>query len=109
MSQATIYAVVGVVIFLFGVYGVIARVDLLRRVVAANVMAAGVFLFFVASAAPTPLAPPDPVPQAMVLTGIVVSVSATALGLALVRYVRAADGEATLPEDRQRGKDGADQ
>ncbi|QDG53006.1 Na+/H+ antiporter subunit C [Persicimonas caeni] len=100
MTRATIYAVVGIAIFLLGLYAVIARVDLLRRVVAANVMAAGVFLFYVAMAAPTPMAPPDPVPQAMVLTGIVVSVSATALGLALVRYVRAATGEAKLPEDR---------
>ncbi len=100
MSRATIYAVLGVAIFLLGLYSVIVRVDLLRRVVAANVMAAGVFLFYIAMAVPEPVAAPDAVPQAMVLTGIVVAVSATALGLALVRFVHASTGRARLPEDR---------
>jgi multicomponent Na+:H+ antiporter subunit C len=46
-------------------------------------MGTGIFLFLVAAAARNGLENPDPVPHAMVLTGIVVAVSATALGLAL--------------------------
>ena len=42
---------------------------------------------------------PDPVPQAMVLTGIVVAVAATALALALVRRFHALTGRLELTED----------
>ena len=42
----------------------------------------------------------DPVPQAMVITGIVVSISATALGLAIVLRIARTTGSALLPEDR---------
>ena len=42
---------------------------------------------------------PDPVPQAMVLTGIVVAVAATALALALTRKLHALTGRLDLPED----------
>jgi multicomponent Na+:H+ antiporter subunit C len=41
----------------------------------------------------------DPVPQAMVLTGIVVAVAATALALALVRKLHALTGQLELPDD----------
>ena len=44
-------------------------------------------------------AAPDPVPQAMVLTGIVVAVAATALALALTRKLHALTGRLELPED----------
>ena len=40
---------------------------------------------------------PDPVPQAMVLTGIVVAVAATALALALTRRLHALTGRLELP------------
>jgi multicomponent Na+:H+ antiporter subunit C len=40
----------------------------------------------------------DPVPQAMVLTGIVVSVAATALALALARRLLNLTGEMRLPQ-----------
>jgi multicomponent Na+:H+ antiporter subunit C len=36
-----------------------------------------------------PDGPPDPVPHALAITGIVVAVAATALGLVLIRRVRA--------------------
>ena len=56
---------------------------LLRKLIALNVMGAGVFHVLVAVAYRGLDAGPDPVPQALVLTGIVVAVSATALALAL--------------------------
>ena len=52
---------------------------------AINVCGAGVFLVFVALAYRGPGLAPDPVPHALVLTGIVVAVSATALAVALGR------------------------
>lgn len=42
---------------------------------------------------------PDPVPHALVITGIVVAVSATTLGLALMLQVQAETDHAVLPGD----------
>lgn len=100
MTRVLIYAAAGILIFVLALYSVITRRDMLRRIIAANMMGAGVFLVFVSMAVRGPEQTPDPVPQAMVLTGIVVSVSATALGLALVRKLHAVSGQSRLPEDR---------
>ncbi len=58
-------------------------------------MGSGAFLVLVGLAQRNGV--PDPVPQAMVLTGIVVAVAATALTLALLRRLQALTGEVTLP------------
>jgi multicomponent Na+:H+ antiporter subunit C len=44
---------------------------------------------------------PDPVPHAMVLTGIVVAVSATAFALSLVRRLHARTGRVTLDDESE--------
>lgn len=64
-----------------GLYGAIAHRSLLRRIVALNILAAGVFLLFGAIAR---RGGGDPVPQAMVITGIVVAFAGTALAVALL-------------------------
>jgi multicomponent Na+:H+ antiporter subunit C len=56
---------------------------------AVNVMAGGVFLFLISLAYAPAGRHPDPVPQAMVLTGIVVAISTTAFSLFLVRQIEA--------------------
>jgi multicomponent Na+:H+ antiporter subunit C len=61
-------------------------------------MGSGIFLVLVGLAQRQNV--PDPVPQAMVLTGIVVAVAATALALALVRKLHSLTGLVELPEDR---------
>jgi multicomponent Na+:H+ antiporter subunit C len=58
-------------------------------------MGSGIFLVLVGLAQRQDHA--DPVPQAMVLTGIVVAVAATALALALVRKLHALSGSLDLP------------
>jgi multicomponent Na+:H+ antiporter subunit C len=77
---------------------------------ALNIISSGVFLVFVGLAVRVPEervaraaagvpAPPDPVPQAMVLTGIVVAVAATGLALALIVRLRSATGRSTLDDE----------
>ena len=83
MSSELLFAVVGVVIFTLGVAGTILAANLLRRILAFNLMGSGAFLVFVGLAQRG--GEIDPVPHAMVLTGIVVAVAATALALALLR------------------------
>jgi len=97
MTHYTLYAICGTVLFGIGFYGTIFCRNLLRKVIALNLIASGVFLVLIALAARTPSGPPDPVPHAMVLTGIVVAISATALMLALVRRLHRETGLTELP------------
>ncbi|WP_284155110.1 NADH-quinone oxidoreductase subunit K [Sulfuricystis thermophila] len=96
MSSGLLYALVGLALFAFGLAGVVLIGHLLRRILAFNLMGSGAFLVLVGLAQRNDL--PDPLPQAMVLTGIVVSVAATALALALVRRLQALTGKPELPE-----------
>jgi multicomponent Na+:H+ antiporter subunit C len=92
MSATLPYAAAGVLLFVLGLFGLFARRRALTRVVAANVAASGVFLVLVAAPGAVP---PDPVPQALVLTGIVIAVAVTAYAAALLR--RLADAGADEP------------
>lgn len=97
MSSGLLFACVGAILFAMGVAGVILIGHLLRRILAFNLMGSGAFLILVGLAQRNDV--PDPVPQAMVLTGIVVAVAATALALALVRRLHALTGKLELPAD----------
>ncbi|MCC5845828.1 MAG: NADH-quinone oxidoreductase subunit K [Verrucomicrobia bacterium] len=92
---ALLYALAGVWITVIGLRGVLAEEDWFRKIVGANVMGSGVFLLLVALARRAPDGPPDPVPHGMILTGLVVAVSATALMLALLGFLN----------DRENGED----
>lgn len=99
MNTVFLYALVGTGLFTLGLYALIVHTHLLRKILAINVMGSGVFLVLVALAARTQGAVPDPVPHAMVITGIVIAVSATAMALALLLRVRAETGRVELPEE----------
>lgn len=101
MSPALLFALTGLGLFCLGLYALIVHAHLLRRILALNVMGSGVFLVLAALAKRTAGDMADPVPHAMVITGIVVAVAATALALVLMLRVRAATGEARLadPDD----------
>ncbi|MAT51081.1 MAG: NADH:quinone oxidoreductase [Porticoccaceae bacterium] len=75
------YLLVASFLWAAGLHGLIVARHVLRRVIAVNIMTAGVFLALVTLAARAP--EPDPVLHALVLTGLVISVSATALALHL--------------------------
>ncbi len=97
MSTGLLFALVGATLFAMGVAGVVLIAQLLRRILAFNLMGSGAFLVLVGLAQRNDV--PDPVPQAMVLTGIVVAVAATALALALARKLHALTGLLELTED----------
>lgn len=114
MTAALIYALAGAALFVSGVAGLILQPHLLRKVIAFNIMGSGSFLVLVGLGQREGI--PDPVPQAMVLTGIVVTVAATALALALARRLMSLSGKMRLPEvqihpslaERERIRDGSD-
>lgn len=102
MTPALLYALAGMATFGVGVVGLFANEHAVRRVIAANLTASGVFLVLVALARRAPGDPPDPVPHALVLTGIVVSVSMTGLALAIVRRLHAEPDEADEADEASR-------
>lgn len=99
MTTPLIYGLAGVLLVCLGLYGLLAARHVLRRILALNVLGLGVFMLLVSLAARA--WPVDPVPHAMVLTGIVVAVSATALALALLRRMAQDARSGRLPEDRE--------
>ena len=86
LASSTVYLAAGVALLGAGAFGLARAQDALRRIVAINVAGLGVLTIMVTLAARGDGAA-DPVTHAMVLTGLVVSASATALALALVRRI----------------------
>ncbi len=95
MSSGWIFAVTGVALFTAGVTGLILQSHLLRKIIAFNIMGSGAFLVLVGLSQRDGAS--DPVPQAMILTGIVVAIAATALALALARRLLNQTGSMRLP------------
>ena len=91
IETGLVYALTGVVLAGLGLHAAIIKKDFVRRILAINVLSVGVFLILIAFAWSGNDQLADPVPHALVLTGIVVGVSATALGLALERRRRESD------------------
>lgn len=91
IMQEFLFALAGIAIFVIGLRGVLLHDHLLLRLLSLNVCGAGVFLAFIAIAYRGLAINADPVPHALVLTGIVVAVSAMAMVLALGRRLRSYD------------------
>ena len=101
MSIATLYGLCGAVLVGLGLFGLIVQPQPLRKILAFNLIGGGVFLLFGAVAQRGAAAGlgGDPVPQALVITGIVVAFSATALAVALLLRLFQETGQATLRSD----------
>jgi multicomponent Na+:H+ antiporter subunit C len=86
MSAATLFGLCASALMGLGLYGLIVHPQPLRKILAFNLLGSGVFLFFgvVARRGADAGLGGDPVPQAMVITGIVVAFSATAMAVALL-------------------------
>ncbi|KPJ95310.1 MAG: NADH-ubiquinone oxidoreductase [Gammaproteobacteria bacterium SG8_15] len=98
MTVVNFYALIGGGLFCLGLYTLIIQAHLLRKIMALNIMGSGVFMILVALAKRIGGNTPDPVPHAMVITGIVVAVSATALALVLMLKLVATSGRTELPD-----------
>jgi multicomponent Na+:H+ antiporter subunit C len=102
LTSATLFGLCGAGLAGIGLYCIIGHPDLLRRIVGFNILGAGIFLVFGAVArrgAAIGLGG-DPVPQAMVITGIVVAFAATALAVSLLLRLVALTGRDTLDPPR---------
>jgi multicomponent Na+:H+ antiporter subunit C len=107
-----------IVIFLMmsGFYIVIARGNLVKKIVGLNIFQASVFIFYITvgnvSGGTAPIVVEgvevysNPLPHVLILTAIVVGVATTALGLSLVVRINEAYG--TIEEDELGIMDGDD-
>ena len=99
--------IVAVILLMAGLYTVIARGNLIKKIVGLSIFQAAVFLIYISigkvSGGTAPIAAPgieiysNPLPHVLILTAIVVGVATTALGLALVVRIHEAYG--TIEED----------
>ena len=106
-NPAVLFGLCGAGLCGIGVFMAITHAGLLRRIIGFNILGAGIFLVFGAIARRGAAAglPGDPVPQAMVITGIVVAFSATALAVALLRRLFDLTGRETLEPPRDADRD----
>ncbi|HPE69383.1 MAG TPA: sodium:proton antiporter [Thermotogota bacterium] len=96
-----VYTAGSILIFLLGLYGLLAKRDLFKMVISLSVLDTGVNLFLVAvgygSGGIAPILTDtyplsvlhfvDPLPQALVLTSIVINLGVTAFALVLVARI----------------------
>lgn len=99
MTTFAIYSVGAALLVGIGIHGVLTQEHLIRKILALNVLSGGVFLFLIAVAFRPGPGAADPVPQALVLTGIVVAVSVTGFGVSVARRVHARTGRTRLDEE----------
>ncbi len=102
-----------VVLMMAGFYTVIACDNLVKKIVGLTIFQTSVFIFYISMAkvsggtAPILTGKPEvfsnPLPHVLILTAIVVGISTTALGLALIVRIREAYG--TIEEDEIQAQD----
>ncbi len=101
--------IAAVVLFLIGLYIMLVRQNLLKKLLGLNIMETAVFAFIVTTGMVQDGSPPllaadasgpfaSALPHALVLTGIVVAVSITALALALIIRIQREYGTIELQE-----------
>jgi len=96
-----------IVLMMIGLYIVVSRGNLVKKIVGLNIFQVSVFLLYISmgkvrgGTAPILTGKPEvfsnPLPHVLILTAIVVGVATTALGCALVVRIREAYG--TIEED----------
>lgn len=98
-----------IVLMMMGLYTLIARQNLIKKLIGLNIFQVSVILFYVSMGKVSGGTPPiqladasisdysNPVPHVLMLTAIVVGVATTALGLSIVVRIREAYG--SIEED----------
>lgn len=88
------YYLVAIILFLIGFHTMLTHSNLIKKVIGMNIMETSIFLFFVSigyvDGRNAPIVGPNaagyinPLPSALILTGLVVGVSLTAFSLSLI-------------------------
>lgn len=89
------YYLVAIILFVIGFHTMLSHSNLIKKIMGMNIMDTAIFLFFVSigyiEGGRAPIIQPgkdyayvNPIPSALILTGIVVAVSVTAFALSLI-------------------------
>lgn len=95
VNASLLWTLGGSGLLLAGLWAFVLRESLLRKILAFNVMGSGAFLMLMGFAQQADT--DRTMPEILVITGIVVAVSATALGLRLLRQWYRLSGRTDLP------------
>lgn len=101
MDTTLLFGWLSAVLIGIGVYAFIVNFDPLRKIIAFNLVGGGVFLLFgvIARRGAGAGWGGDPVPQALLITGLVVAFCATALTVVLLLRLFEETGTATVATD----------
>ena len=102
MSVPTLFGMCAAALIGLGLYGVLTNPQPLRKILAFNLIGNGAFLLFgiIARRGAAAGFAGDPVPHGLLITGIVVAFSATALAIALLLRLFQTTGSATIASDQ---------
>ena len=104
------YYLAAVIFFLIGLYIMLTHPNLIKKVIGMNIVDSAIFLFFVSvgyiEGGSSPIVEEstaaveyvNPLPSGLIMTGIVVSVSITALALALIIKINSYYGTINVEE-----------
>jgi multicomponent Na+:H+ antiporter subunit C len=109
VTSLTLFGLCGAAAIGLGLYGLVTNPQPLRKVLAFDLLGGGVFLLFAVIARRGAGAGfgGDPIPQALIITGLVVAFAATALALAIALRLFQVSGSATLRDQTRAGPGGA--
>ena len=98
MNAVTLFGLCSPILVGLGLFGLITNPQPLRKILAFNLLGTGTFLLFgvIARRGAAAGLGGDPVPQALVITGIVVAFAATAMAIALLLRLFQETGQAGL-------------
>ena len=104
MTVTTLFGLCGAALVGIGLFGLLTDPAPLRKILAFNLVGGGVFLIFgvVARRGASAGLAGDPVPQALVITAIVVAFAATALAIALLQRLSETADIASLSTDEEK-------
>jgi multicomponent Na+:H+ antiporter subunit C len=85
---------ISIILFFVGVYGLIARRNIIKSIMSISIMQVAIILYFITTNIAPGSAPPigdvaqtlqvaDPLPQALMITDIVIGIGVTAAGLTM--------------------------
>ncbi len=108
---------ISIVLFFIGVYGICARRNILKTIIGIGIMQSAIILFFLSIGSDPAAIPPigeeiasyakvaDPVPQALMITAIVVGISVTALSLTMFVNLHHKYGSANWNKVKRKRRD----
>jgi multicomponent Na+:H+ antiporter subunit C len=106
--MSALFGLAGAALVGLGLYGLVIHPEPLRKLLAFNLLGSGVFLLFgvIARRGAAAGMGADPIPQALVITGIVVAFAGSALAVGLLLRLHQTAGSTSLRADAPPPGDG---